>query len=1507
MAQPFYTLNKYKRGVVSHYRNISRIRGEFQGATIANPLNCVTVGHSIRLNEYEVVFTGVSLDSVINDINAANIPGITAQRNNNNIKIISESTLSNNSLRILPGTGTALADLGIVIFQKNQDIFKPNINLIENFGSKIKVNAKSNKLLISGTDSYADVSTTFDNSQTRFTTFDVDSTTFKDLTVQSGAVYQYELISDRDTTDEKFVYVQNLTPAALGVGDRFGKNIVFGDNVIVALGQEQAQSGVIHVFQNLGNLDGWQLTRQQDNIVDIDSVNSLVLYDQRKRQVLAYLDIYDPKRGKVLGVAEQNIDYKTAFDPAVYNRVNGADLDRLQQYVWGKNQVGRVWWDLNDVRYVEYQQGTRQSRMDNWGGLVPGSSIDIYEWTESTAPPSQYVDTGGTGQPKNADDSEFSVTNAVDPLTGVVTSKYYFWVKNKTTAIKGRTMGVAALANIVANPQTQDIPYAAVLDQNSLALYNCNRFLTGDDIVLRLVVDSSRKELPIHNEWQLIKDSSNTTIPEYIVKKLIDSLIGNQEISVNGNPVLLAVPDPALPMNLRYGVLQRPRQTMFVDRIAAAKIFIEFVNRELAKNILVGYRNLSGLSEVDPLPLNSEYDLEFDSLQQVLALDLSYINNDTVILVKSDSNRNNNWSLYTVQDAALTFVRGQQFNLLNYWQYRDWVSSEYDLRTSPQYVVESFSQAPASNVQNGEIIKINNIGGGTWGIYRKTAIGYQPLALENATIEITKTLYEPEVLGIGLDIINFDTGPFDFNPSLDLRKIINVIRQDIAIEDLSYIWTNAIFAMFEYVFYEQNQPDWLFKTSFISVEHAIRKLIPYPNYIRDNQNYYQQYIEEVKPYKTKIREYLLKYQGEDLVALDSTDFDYPVFYDTAQERYRHPNVNTDTELLGSAPWRYWQENYKFSLESVSVVNGGSNYLVEPTLVVVGGDGTARLRAQTSGGAITAVIVEHPGNGFLLAPAITVIPGRNPNGSQGTGAVLKTTIKNEKVRTFDTTIKFDRTEYTGVIAAWQASTQYRAHQFFIQSGNIYRVLRDFVSGVSFDPDADSDYVLATAGDLDSAMKRSQYYYRPQTGMTPNDVRELYRGVDYPGVQVKAEKFFPTQYSGSLTIVESGDITFDIGTDVSVELTRPIRIKFNLANYMDGEIKDYDSVTGLVTITVTSAVGSGIYSQWVLETETAGIEEFLAQGATQPQLSNIDTLYRSRFIDTSLGVRPEDINVSGGRFVDIFSGHAPEELVPGRIYDTLEMRVFTKILSGVFQNQHWGIRIFHSMNCNTHDVNLNFSSNVVLEDALSSSDTSVKLRTFEEGVMLLPTLTYSPKISINGEIMRYTGYNPVTNVISGLLRAQDGTVARNHSAGDFVEVYDNLKSQRFYYRIAQDATTLLTQNLAVTDSEISVQDASALYDPSPPQNRPGVIFIDGEKIIYWARNTVTNKLSQLVRGVQGTGIPAVHSAGTRVESASQNQVIELADGVSWTNPEVPTSLANSSTFVASFVKNELSYSP
>ena len=60
-----------------------------------------------------------------------------------------------------------------------------------------------------------------------------------------------------------------------------------------------------------------------------------------------------------------------------------------------------------------------------------------------------------------------------------------------------------------------------------------------------------------------------------------------------------------------------------------------------------------------------------------------------------------------------------------------------------------------------------------------------------------------------------------------------------------------ILASIRYVFAEQPNVDWVFKTSFIKAKHNIRELkqklisktIIYPSY--------ENFVEEVKPYKTK--------------------------------------------------------------------------------------------------------------------------------------------------------------------------------------------------------------------------------------------------------------------------------------------------------------------------------------------------------------------------------------------------------------------------------------------------------------------------------------------------------------------------------------------------------------------------------------------------------------------------------------------------------------------------------
>ena len=55
--------------------------------------------------------------------------------------------------------------------------------------------------------------------------------------------------------------------------------------------------------------------------------------------------------------------------------------------------------------------------------------------------------------------------------------------------------------------------------------------------------------------------------------------------------------------------------------------------------------------------------------------------------------------------------------------------------------------------------------------------------------------------------------------------------------------------------------------------------------------------------------------------------------------------------------------------------------------------------------------------------------------------------------------------------------------------------------------------------------------------------------------------------------------------------------------------------------------------------------------------LDANYSSSYLDQFLGFRPTDINVDGGGYIDVFSSYAPEELIPGSEFDTLDFRVYT----------------------------------------------------------------------------------------------------------------------------------------------------------------------------------------------------------------------------------------------------------
>jgi hypothetical protein len=115
----------------------------------------------------------------------------------------------------------------------------------------------------------------------------------------------------------------------------------------------------------------------------------------------------------------------------------------------------------------------------------------------------------------------------------------------------------------------------------------------------------------------------------------------------------------------------------------------------------------------------------------------------------------------------------------------------------------------------------------------------------------------------------------------------------------------------------------------------------------------------------------------------------------------------------------------------------------------------------------------------------------------------------------------------------------------------------------------------------------------------------------------------------------------------------------------------------------------------------------------------------------------------------------------------------------------------------------------------------------------------------------------------------------------EIHKDMLNIYHYNRFAKGNIVLSTA-LNYYDTTITVDNAAELTAPISSRNVPGVIYISGERIEYMSK--VGNVLSQLRRGVQGTAIGELYTAGTAVidvgyqENIPYNETQERIDFVS-----------------------------
>jgi hypothetical protein len=945
-------------------------------------------------------------------------------------------------------------------------------------------------------------STTFDNNSTNFVTV-----------INGGKVDIF------DKYNNNYIYGETLKSRFIGEDitdlsstDGFASSVSSSENTIlvgtpyhdIGIASEEKNVGRIYSYSRNPNATSWAVLHQQESKPNVNKIKKAFLYDSVEQKLIQYLDIVEPNQGKIPGIAEQEIRFKSYFDPAIYS-TGDSSVNVNDGVKWTKSKVGLLWWDLNRAKFLENSIGDVVYRSTTWNTLYASASIDIYEWVESKYLPSEWDKLADTekglannisGKSKYGD-LVYSEVQTYDTVSKKFISVYYFWVKNKTVVpnVLGRTLSSAEIANLIADPRSYGYACLALTGPNSFSVVNTENLLTNTHTVLSVQYWTiENQELNIHNQWKLLSESS-LYIPENIEKKWINSLIGKDD---NDKPL----PDSNLPFKLRYGVEFKPRQSMFVNRGEALKLFIEGVNSVLANNLITDNYNISPLEKLDDAP--SKYSglwdtqistnsllrfistgalrpavlepvIENGRITDVIIIDAGngYVNapyikiigdgtgaeirtvldaNGSVVNVKinnkgvgynlantsltirnfsvlidSDENSFDKWAIYSYNSIKKSWTKiiSQAFNTNSFWSYIDWYATGYNEFTKIDYFVNNTYELANLKSNIGETVKVKNIGTGGWLLLEKFANNttidytqnYSVIGRENGTIKFLPTLYDFSNSTVGYDTNLFDSAIYDSFALNELRIILDCIKNNLLIEELRSEYIKLFFASLRFVLREQPFVDWVTKTSFVVSKHNVGALVQKVNYNNDNLSDYESYINEVKPYRTNIREYVSSYKNIDNTQTMVSDFDIIPYvnpdYDITKLFLKVNELSqtqaviesSSDEILNTYPWKNWKDNLGFSVLSIEVANGGSGYINPPIVKISGGYGTgATARAYISNGVVNRITVTNPGYGYLKAPTVLLDGGLSVNGIAGKAVAI---IETQAVRANKISVKFDR--------------------------------------------------------------------------------------------------------------------------------------------------------------------------------------------------------------------------------------------------------------------------------------------------------------------------------------------------------------------------------------------------------------------------------------------------------------------------------------------------------------------
>ena len=155
-----------------------------------------------------------------------------------------------------------------------------------------------------------------------------------------------------------------------------------------------------------------------------------------------------------------------------------------------QTKIGRVWWNLSTVKFIDpytdivgasaaRDLAELQYRVANWASVAPSASVDVYEWTKSSVPPSVYsLNSQYPGTIYNASTSSW-VEEIVYGTNGSETINYYFWVSGLTVVpdVSFRKTDITTVAMGIQNPSGLDLAWMAPVNTDAMIVSGVIQFL----------------------------------------------------------------------------------------------------------------------------------------------------------------------------------------------------------------------------------------------------------------------------------------------------------------------------------------------------------------------------------------------------------------------------------------------------------------------------------------------------------------------------------------------------------------------------------------------------------------------------------------------------------------------------------------------------------------------------------------------------------------------------------------------------------------------------------------------------------------------------------------------------------------------------------------------------------------------------------------------------------------------------------------------------------------------